>query len=206
MNITTLAVGMLASNCYIVGCPDTGEGVVIDPGSSASKILKEIEKLKLKIKAIINTHGHYDHVGANGKVQEATGAPILLHKKDLELYKKPGAGLSIILKTPPPPHRYLAEGDTVPCGNSELKVIETPGHTKGGISLVLNNEKTVIFTGDTLFQMSIGRTDLAGGSFQEIVSSIKEKILIYPDDTIIYPGHGPSSIVGQEKIANPFLR
>ncbi len=206
MIIKTLTVGILASNCYIVGCPVSGEGVVIDPGAGATKIMREIETLRIKVKAIINTHGHYDHVGGNGRIKEATGAPVLLNEKDLDLYKNPGYGLSLILKAPPLPDRLISEEEVIPFGNLRLKVIETPGHTSGGISLLLESEKRAIFTGDTLFNLSIGRTDMPGGSYTEIIRSIKKKIMVFPNDTIIYPGHGPSSTIGQERKANPFLR
>lgn len=206
MILETLTVGVLASNCYIAGCPDTGECIIIDPGAGASRILNAVSKLRLTVKAIVNTHGHYDHVSANGKIKKATGAPVLLNKKDLGVYKKPAPGLSLILKSPPPPDRFISEGEEILFGSQKVRVMETPGHTAGGISLVLEREKTAIFTGDTLFNLSIGRTDLSGGSLKEIMRSIKEKILIYPDDTIIYPGHGPASTIGQEKNFNPFLR
>ncbi|NLI70474.1 MAG: MBL fold metallo-hydrolase [Firmicutes bacterium] len=206
MIIQMLVVGVLASNCYLVGCKKTGECAVIDPGAAGGKILGEIDKRGWEVKAIINTHGHYDHTGANARVQKATGAPIILHRKDLAIYSKPGLGLSLILKAPPPPDRFVREGDVIAFGDLQMNVLETPGHTPGGISLVAGSDPPAIFTGDTLFNLSIGRTDLKGGSLKEIIESIRKKILVWPDETVIYPGHGPTSTVGYEREHNPFLQ
>ena len=206
MIIKSLETGMLAANCYLVACEETREAVIIDPGGSAGDIKEKIEQLDLQVKAIINTHGHYDHIGANGQMKELTGAPIMLHEKDLKVYKNPaGKGLSLFVKNAPPPDEYIREGDVITFGEQELKVMETPGHTPGGISLLAKNQQTAVFTGDTLFNLSIGRTDLAGGSFEEIIDSIKKKILPLPDSAAVYPGHGPASTVGQERARNPFL-
>lgn len=206
MIIRELVVGVLACNCYLVGCESTGECVVIDPGAAGRRIVRELDEQKWKTKAIINTHGHYDHTAANARVREATGAPIILHRKDLDIYRKPGFGLSLILKAPPPPAQFVREGDIIAFGTLQMEVIETPGHTPGGISLVTKTNPPVVFSGDTLFNLSIGRTDLQGGSPEQIIDSIKKKILVLPDQTAVYPGHGPSSTVGQERQYNPFLR
>jgi len=205
MLVKGLEVGILAVNCYLVGCEKTREGVVIDPGGSANKILEEIKKMNLQIKAIINTHGHYDHIGANNNFKKITGAPILLSKDDLEIYRNPGKWLSIFLKTQPLPDQFISEGDLIPCGSLEIKVLNTPGHTPGGICLLVDAERTVVFTGDTLFNFSIGRVDLTGGSYEALIKSVKEKLLTLPDETIVYPGHGPSSTIGQERQFNPFF-
>ncbi len=206
MIIKSLVVGMIAANCYILGCPESGEGIVIDPGASAGRIGDEIDRNKLKIKAIVNTHGHYDHIGANAALKELTRAPIFICEKDLAVYKKPAAALSVMLKKQPLPDKYIYHGDYVEFGRYSLKVLETPGHTPGGISLAWEGPEPAIFTGDTLFNYSIGRTDLPGGSYKEIINSIKEQIMVFPDETVLYPGHGPSSTVGHERALNPYLR
>lgn len=197
-----LEVGLLSTNCYLVGCPDTLEGFVIDPGFEAKRILQEIKQLGLKICSIINTHGHGDHIGANAQVKEATGAQLLLHEADLNIYRNPGFGLAQLVGRQPEPDRYLTAGEVLMAGSVRLQVLETPGHTPGGISLLTAG---AIFSGDTLFAGSVGRTDLAGGSFEQLLKSIREKIMVLPEDTLVYPGHGPSSTVGREKATNPFL-
>ncbi len=209
MLFKSMEVGMLASNCYLVGCSRTRAGVVIDPGAEGDRISREIESMGLSVMAIINTHGHYDHVGGNGRVKASTGAPIILHSADGGVYKNPGFGLSAILKKQPKPDKFVADNDTVDFGDLKLTVLETPGHTPGGISLFLNgndNDAPMLFSGDTLFNFSIGRFDLPGGSFNQLIDSIKNKLLVLPDNTKVYPGHGPASTIGQEKSLNPFLR
>lgn len=203
MIFKVLEVSMFGTNCYLVGCPETQEGVVIDPGAEGKRILNEIQGLGLKIKYIINTHGHVDHIGANSRLKEALGAPILLHQDDFELYRNPGFGLGLVVGKQPQPDRFIQEGDHISFGTLEFEVLETPGHTKGGISLRLPD---AVFTGDTLFAGSIGRTDLAGGSFKEIICSIKERLVTLPPETSVYPGHGAGSTIGEEARYNPFIR
>ncbi len=202
MIVESLIVGMFATNCYIVSCPHSSEGIIIDPGAGGKMIIDKARSAGLKIKYVVNTHGHVDHVAANGKLKEALGAPILLNEKDLELYNNPGFGLRFIISRQPEPERFLCEGDRIDFGNISLAVIETPGHTPGGICLY---GQDAIFTGDTLFAGSIGRTDLAGGSYPEILKSIKEKILVLPDDSVVYPGHGPASSLEKEIRSNMFI-
>jgi len=200
-----MEVGSFAANCYLVACDETREGVIIDPGAEAKHILSLVEKEKISVKHIINTHGHVDHVGANEEVRAGLGAPILIHEADGEMCKKPHASLAAFVGKVKlaEPDRLLKDGDMIKAGTLEFKVIETPGHTKGSVSLLVGG---VLFTGDTLFAGSIGRTDLPGGSFDEIIRSIKEKLLVFPDETVVYPGHGPESTIGDEKKYNPFLR
>jgi glyoxylase-like metal-dependent hydrolase (beta-lactamase superfamily II) len=203
MILQTLEVSMFATNCYLVGCPKTGEGIVIDPGAEGRRILAEIKKQGLTVKCIINTHGHVDHVGANARLKEALQVPILLPEKDLDLYRNPGFGLGVLVGKQPDPDRLIRDGDRISFGLLECRVMETPGHTRGGVCLGLEG---VVFTGDTLFAGSIGRTDLAGGSFQQLIKSIREKLLVLPSQTVIYPGHGPASTIGEEAGYNPFLQ
>ena len=187
-------VGMLLTNCYVVGQVETREAIVIDPGTDreteVKKILKEIEFNSLKIKYIVNTHGHPDHIGGNKIFREATNAPILIHEYDASLLKGPFAD------------RMLHDGDSVQVGGIVLRVLHTPGHSRGSISLVGNN---VVFTGDTLFAGSIGRYDLPGGSVDEIKKSLK-KLMILSDHMKVYSGHGPTSTIGEERRNNPFLQ
>ena len=205
MILRVLEVGSFAANCYIAACAETREGVIIDPGSEGPQIIRAVEDEEIKIKFIINTHGHVDHVGANAHVREATGAPILIHREDGDMCRKPHASLSVFAGTLKlaEPDRLLEDGDVLEVGKLSFEVIHTPGHTRGGISLKAGN---ILFTGDTLFAGSIGRTDLPGGSYRQLIASIKDRILPYPPDTLVYPGHGPASTVGEEKQANPFLR
>lgn len=202
MNINCITVSMFATNCYIVSCPDTNEAVIIDPGAEGKSIKALVDKLDLRIKYIVNTHAHVDHIGANGKLKQEYSAPILLNRKDLELYQNPGFGLKLILKKQPLPDQFIAEGDEVSFGKIKLKVLETPGHTEGGICFLGNR---AVFCGDTLFAGSIGRTDLAGGSYDSLIKSIKSKLLTLPPETKVYPGHGPATTVKAEVSGNPFL-
>jgi hydroxyacylglutathione hydrolase len=205
MILKRMEVGSFAANCYLIACDETREGIIIDPGADGKAILKMVETAGVTVKYIINTHGHVDHVGANEEVRQATGAPILIHQADGEMCKKPHASLSAFvgrLKLAEP-DRLLQEGDRIQVGNLTVDVIETPGHTLGSVTLVADGR---LFTGDTLFSGSIGRTDLPGGSFEQIIASIKEKLLTFPDDTVAYPGHGPETTIADEKRYNPFLR
>lgn len=198
-------VTSFATNCYVLGCSESKEGIIIDPGGEANRILDVVQKHGLRIRYIINTHAHVDHIGANGLLKEATGATLAIHPADAESLKNPMQSLLALtgkLKPSPPPDMLVNEGDIIKAGSLEVEVIHTPGHTPGGISLKVGPN---LFTGDSLFAGSIGRTDFPGGSYKTLIESIACKLLRYPDATIIYPGHGPSSTIGEERKYNPFL-
>lgn len=186
-----MEVGPIAANCYIVGDEVTKEGLIIDPGDEARRILKKVKDLNLKIKIIVLTHAHFDHIGAAKHVKESTGAELAAHPDDAR-------GL---LESPP--DRLLKGGDKLEIGKLSFLVLHTPGHSAGGISLL---GQGVVFTGDTLFNFGIGRTDFPGSSYSQIMTSIHTKLLVLPNDTVVYPGHGPKSTIGIERQHNPFLR
>ena len=204
MIVKKLVVGPIASNCYIVGSESTGEGMIIDPGADAKEILRVIEKLGLKIRVIVLTHRHPDHVGAAAQVKEATGAELAAHAECAKylphspsyIYEPPYEGA-------PRPERILNGGDSIDIGDLHFTVIHTPGHTPCGISLV---GEGVVFTGDTLFNYGIGRYDLIDGDYHKLMDSIHAKLMVLPDETRVYPGHGPDSTIATERRANPFLR
>jgi hydroxyacylglutathione hydrolase len=200
--VNRFVVGPLGVSCYVVADPATKEACVIDPGADASKIMNFIRKNGLELKFVINTHGHGDHIAANKDL----AAPIYIHAADKDCLTDPkknlSAGIFMVDIISPRASRILEDGDTIELGKLKLKVIHTPGHTKGSISLALDN---MIFTGDTLFHGGVGRADLLGGDEDELLDSIKKKLLVFKDDTIIYPGHGGPSTIGEERKNNPFI-
>jgi len=200
-----LHVGPLQTNCYIVGCEETKEGAIIDPGGDAKRILAEVERLGLKIKYVINTHGHFDHTLANKEVVEATGAPLAIHSADASMLTQGGGAFffGIIGKASPPADVTLGEGQVLALGQIELQVLHTPGHSPGSICLYSEDEG-VLFDGDVLFNMGMGRYDLPGGSYRVLMDSI-QRLLALPDETTVYPGHGPATTIGRERRGNPFL-
>lgn len=207
MIFVRIPVGMMDSNCYLVGCEETKEGAVIDPGADPKKILKKIDELGLKIKYIILTHGHVDHVGGLAAVQEATNAKVLIHSEDASMLTDSRRNLSLYVGpglTFKKADQLLEDGDKIKVGNITLDVIHTPGHTRGGISLKCDPD--ILVTGDTLFAGSVGRSDFPGGSHSQLITSIKSRLLGFPPETRVFPGHGPESTIAQEKRYNPFLR
>lgn len=208
MIIDRVVVSPFATNCYIVGSELSREGIIIDPGDEAEAILEKVSDLGLDIKFIALTHGHLDHIGALKAIKEATGAEMAIHTDDAKsLRGKGGLIISMLVSglsypKPPPPDRLLKDGDSLDIGDLHLKVLHTPGHTSGGICL---EGEGVVFSGDTLFNFGIGRTDLPGGSYRQLIESIHTKLMVLPDDTIVYPGHGPETTIGAERTGNSFL-
>jgi hydroxyacylglutathione hydrolase len=202
-----LPVGPLQCNCSIIGDETTREGMVIDPGDDIEDVLDLIEKHNLKIKQIVITHAHIDHVGGAMKLRAATGAPILLNQNDYALLKMLDVQAAWIgMKDPGKVEidHSLGQSDKVQAGSLTADVIHTPGHTEGSICLYFPLENKLV-AGDTLFAGSIGRTDLPGGSMEKIIRSLREKVMALPDDTLVVPGHGPLTTIGQERESNPFL-
>lgn len=199
-----IQVGTLETNCYII-FNDENSVIIIDPGGDGEKISFFLEEKKLRPLMIINTHGHADHCGANKFLKEKYSIPILLHRDDMEILNSfenrfifPLMGGS----PSPNPDKFLKDGDSIKFGETSLRIIHTPGHTPGSISIFTDG---ILFSGDLIFSGSVGRTDLPGGSWSQLINSIKNKILILPDETIILPGHGPSTTVGREREDNPFI-
>lgn len=206
MIIKSLAVGPIQANCFIIGCEATRAAAVIDPGDEADRILSAVEIADLHIDHIINTHGHFDHVGANRRIKAATGADLMIHALDAPLLAqldRMAGAFGLRVENSPAPDRMLADGDFVSVGELRLAVLHTPGHTPGGLSLHVDH---CVFVGDTLFQGSIGRTDFPGGDFDTLLTSIRTKLFTLDDITTVYTGHGPETTIGTEKRSNPFVR
>ncbi len=208
MILETFPVGPLACNCTVLGDEDAGEAIVIDPGDEVGRIYQRLNELGLKLKQILVTHAHIDHVGGALKLKKLTGAPIFLNENDLPLLKMMAmqAGwLGIDTPETAPPDESLADGMSVGLGRYPATVIHTPGHTQGSVSLHFAPLKMVI-AGDTLFAGSIGRTDLPGGNYGQIIDSIHSRLMVLPDETRVLPGHGPETTIGGERKSNPFLQ
>lgn len=202
-----LPVGPLQCNCSVIGDDATREAMVIDPGDNIDDVLALVEKHNLQVKQIVITHAHIDHVGGAMKLRAATGAPILLNQNDYALLKMLDVQAAWIgMKNPGKVEvdNDLAQSDTLRAGSLAATVIHTPGHTEGSVCLYFPAESKLI-AGDTLFAGSIGRTDLPGGSMEKIIKSLHEKVLALPDDTLVVPGHGPLTTIGEERESNPFL-
>jgi hydroxyacylglutathione hydrolase len=228
-----IPVGLLQCNCSILGDPETHEAIVVDPGDDVDRILEILRRHHLKVTAIVSTHTHIDHVGGLAQLHRVTGAPVLFHEADLPLYRSLDMQAQWLGVPTPETMRiqdFVKEGDTLRWGGFGAQVLHTPGHTPGSISLVVQPtpaqtqaltasahtkpstsgesaaDASLLLAGDTLFHGSIGRTDLPGGSFPQILSSIREKLLVLPDEMIVFPGHGDTTTIGDERERNPFLR
>ncbi|NOX97260.1 MAG: MBL fold metallo-hydrolase [Nitrospirae bacterium] len=206
MFLKRLVVGPLESNCYLVADEETKEGIIVDPGEEGERVLKAMRQEGIVPRYLINTHGHIDHIGANGYLKERIeGIKLGIHEADARMLINATDNLSNFSGTgltSPPADFFLKEGDEIKAGGICLKIIHTPGHTLGGICLLGEGE---IFTGDTLFAGSVGRTDLPGGSREQLMQSLKEKLMVLPEETVVHPGHGEPSTIGREKTTNPFL-
>ncbi|MDH5492634.1 MAG: MBL fold metallo-hydrolase [Myxococcales bacterium] len=203
-------VGPLGCNCVILGDEETGEAIVVDPGGETDRILARLEALGLRCQAILHTHTHFDHVAGTGALQEATGASTMLHEADLFLYEGlqmqvDTFGLPFQVDQPAEVDRFLLDGEGVRAGGIEAGVLHTPGHSPGSLCFVLHDDRPIVLAGDTLFCGSVGRTDLWGGSMPAMLSSIEDKLLTLPEETLVISGHGPTTTIGREKSTNPYL-
>ena len=208
MIIKMLTVGLFASNCYIVGSTSTKQGMIIDPGADADTIMRTVRQAELSISMIVITHAHMDHVGAIREVQQKTNAKFAVHEAEKGfVFSTPMRMLTSLgvspVKSPPRPDRLLKDGDLIDLGDLHFEVLYTAGHSSGGICLLGHG---VVFSGDTLFKLGIGRTDFPGMSHERLMKSIREKLMVLPDETVVYPGHGPPTTIGDERRGNPFLQ
>jgi len=206
MKFAASPTGPLGVNCYILGCPETGKAVVIDPGGDGERILRRLDRMGLVPAYVVDTHGHFDHIGGNASLVAATGAPLLLHRADLFLLREAKSHADrwgMPFDPSPEPDRLLDGGEVIEAGTLRLEVLHTPGHSPGGISLLMPGH---VFTGDVLFHLSIGRTDLPGGDERTLIASIRGKLMTLPDETIVHPGHEGATTIGRERRENPFLR
>ncbi len=207
MTFDVVVVGPLGVNCFVLGCEATGQGVVVDPGGDVEQILTAIRKRGLSVVSIINTHGHFDHVGGNRQLKAATAAELLIHPADEPMLTRVAsvAGMyGLQAENSPAPDRQLEDGMLLCFGNQRLRVIHTPGHTPGGCCLYLESEQKLI-SGDTLFADGVGRTDLPGGSHAQLVDSIRTRLFTLPPQVQVWPGHGPATTIGHEQQHNPYL-
>lgn len=208
-HIHVMPVGSYACNCSIVSCDETKEAIVVDPGGDGDRIISHIQEKGFKVKHILHTHAHLDHIGATADVKKACCGSVVIHKEDMYLYDhadEQAKRMGIKYSTPPMVDHYLKDDDEYSFGNWNIKAIHTPGHTPGSASFLLSSDRgQVLFAGDTLFRRSIGRTDLPGGDSKLIAKSIKERLFSLDGDTFVVTGHGPSSTIGEEIYENPFV-
>lgn len=205
MILESMQVGMMGVNCYLIGSEGTKEAAVIDPGGDAQKIAEKIKRANLTLKYIILTHAHIDHIMGVEELQKSTGAQVVVHHLEAPLLKDPQGNLSAVFDEPltlPQPDLLVDEGDILKLGNLELKIFHTPGHTRGGMSILVDDK---LFCGDTLFAGSVGRTDFPGGDMNALISSIKDKLFKLPEETQVFPGHMHTTSIGDEKRNNPFV-
>ena len=199
-------LGMFSTNCYIIADADSRDALIIDPGEEADTLIEAVRSDDINVLGIVNTHGHADHIAANGAVKGEFRCPIIVHTLDSKYLLDSDLNLSAFIGShaplSPPADKLVDDGDEIAIGDLAFKVIHTPGHTPGGICLYMDG---ILFSGDTLFAGSIGRADFPGGSHQQLVESIQSKLMILPNDTIVYPGHGPRTTIGSERLGNPFL-
>lgn len=206
MIFESFPVGPFQCNCVILACEETQTAVVFDPGEEADEILDRLARHRLKVIFLLHTHAHLDHIGATDAVRAKTGAATGLHEEDLFLCENLHVQASLFgLPMPPIPpiDRFLKHGDSFSFGREKVEVIHTPGHTPGSVSFYV--PAFGLLTGDTLFAGSVGRTDLWGGSYPTLIGSIQKRLLSFPDETAVYPGHGPRTTIGRERRSNPFL-
>jgi hydroxyacylglutathione hydrolase len=205
MLLERLEVGMIAANCYLVADEDTREGMVIDPGDEPDVIVKRIEELGLKIKYIVLTHSHPDHIGGIKGVKDATGARVAIHEAEAASLesRRGGMGFGFPMGETTPADIKFKGGESLDIGSLHFNVVHTPGHSPGGICLI---GEGVVFSGDTLFNFGIGRYDFPGSSGRQLMDSIYTRLMVLPDDTVVLPGHGPDTTIGAERTGNPFLR
>jgi glyoxylase-like metal-dependent hydrolase (beta-lactamase superfamily II) len=205
LKVLKLPVELLGSNCYLAWDTENNEAVVIDPGGEADRIIQAVDKRKLNLRYILNTHGHGDHIAVNGKLKTRYGVPLLIHQADAPMLTDPNLNMSAVYGFPvasPEQDGFLVPGEKVAFGGLSLEIIATPGHSPGGVSFY---SEGVVFSGDALFFGSIGRFDLPDGDGELLIRSIKENLLTLPEDTQVFPGHGQNTTIGMEKRSNPFL-
>jgi hydroxyacylglutathione hydrolase len=207
--VETFPVGLLQCNCTILGDPASGEAIVVDPGDDVENVLARLARHGLRCRAIVNTHTHIDHVGANHALREASGARVMLHEADLPLYDNLPLQAEFLGLHPAPPRsavdEHVQQGDHVRAGALDVEVLHTPGHTPGSLCFYLPGGAPLVLSGDTLFAGGIGRTDLWGGNYEQELASIRSRLFALDDPTRVIPGHGPATTIGHERRRNPFL-